>query len=79
MILLSATGTLRLILILLILWMLLRMVVRARQGEAAGRKDTRWARDEQRPRGEVRIERAGEERRERGRGPVEDVDFEEIR
>lgn len=79
MILLSATGTLRLILILLILWLVLRMFVRARQGGPANPGGFNWTRQEQRPKGDVRIEKAGEERRERGRGPVEDADFEEIR
>ena len=79
MILLSFTGTLRLVLILLILWVLLRMFIRAQQGGPASGGSTNWARREDRPKGDVRIEQAGDERRTRDRGPVEDADFEEIR
>ena len=79
MILLSFTGTLRLVLILLILWILLRMFIRAQEGSPTKGRGSNWARPDQRPKGDVRIEKAGDERASRDRGPVEDADFEEIR
>ena len=78
MLLLSATGTLRLILILLIVWLLLRAWMRSRtpaQGKPPG---THWSAPDARPKGEVRIERTETTRRAQ-QGPVEDADFEEIK
>ena len=79
MILLSAAGTFRLILILLIVFLVLRMIARSRQGPPGKRTGGfNWTRPEQRPKGDVRIERSGDEKRS-GSGPVEDADFEEVR
>lgn len=77
MFLLSGTGTLRLILILLILWLLMRAWVKSR---TAGGKPpgTHWTTPEHRPKGEVRIERPETVKRAQ-QGPVEDADFEEIK
>lgn len=77
MVLLSFTGTLRLILILLIIWLVLRMIMRARGGgqPPAG---THWAPNDGRAKGEVRIERPAD-RPPRPQGPVEDADFEEVK
>ncbi|MCC6841120.1 MAG: hypothetical protein IT230_13265 [Flavobacteriales bacterium] len=78
MYLLSANGTLRTILILLIIWQLLRLWMKVQQGKRPG-SGTRWTADPQRPKGEVRIERVeGTERRPPPRD-VEDADFEVIK
>lgn len=79
MLLLSANGTLRTILILLIVWLLLRAWVRSRQPAQGGRpKGTHWASPDDRSKGDVRIERTEDTRKARP-GPVEDADFEEIK
>lgn len=77
MLLLSANGTLRTILVLLIIWLVLRMVMRLqreRQRPGAHRAE----RDGRSP-GEVRIERPEGNTRSQGGGNVIDVDHEEIR
>jgi len=73
MILLSATGTLDTILILIIVWQILRLFVRAQEhgGTISGSSDNR-------SQGEVRIERANDERRSGRDAHVQDADFEEI-
>ena len=75
MILLSFSGTFRLILILLIVLLILRILSRSGKGNSGG---TNWGKPDDRSKGEVRIERAGDEQR-RGQGPVEDADFEEVK
>lgn len=77
MILLSAAGTFRLILILLIVFLVLRMIARARQAPGTSQRGFTFTRPDVRGKGEVRIERPGDERR--GGGPVEDADFEEVK
>jgi hypothetical protein len=78
MLLLSATGTLRLILVLLIVWLLLRAWMRSRQPQQGKPPGTHWGAPDQRSKGEVRIERT-EPMRKAQQGPVEDADFEEIK
>lgn len=77
--LLAANGTLRTILVLLIIWLLLRMWTRSRM--PAGRSPHRnaWAPPEQRPKGDVRIERIEESEPQRPPANAEDADFEEIK
>jgi ABC-type transport system involved in cytochrome bd biosynthesis fused ATPase/permease subunit len=79
MVLLSAWGSLRVILVLLIVWQVLRIFSRVqqqRQAERAGHP----APPDGRSKGEVRIERVDPASRSGQRtGPVEDADFEEIR
>lgn len=78
MLLLSATGTLRLILVLTIVWLLLRAYVRSREPSASKPSGTHWSAPDARVKGEVRIERTDAPPRARP-GPVEDADFEEIK
>ncbi len=74
MILLSATGTLDTILILIIVWQILRLFVRAQEHNGAiGHRSS-----DNRSQGEVRIERANDERRTDRNANVQDADFEEI-
>jgi hypothetical protein len=77
MILLSGSGTLRTILVLLIVWMLLRAYLRSQQRANAPR-GTHFSQADHRAKGEVRIERPEPGRRTH-QGPVEDADFEEIK
>lgn len=78
MILLSGNGTLRTILVLLLVWQLLRLWARAKQRPQAPR-GTHWARPEARTKGDVRIERATDTPgTPAASGPVEDADYEEI-
>jgi hypothetical protein len=78
MLLLSATGTLRVILVLLIVWLLLRAYVRSK-GPAPGKPPgTHWGTPDNRAKGEVRIEKT-EAARKPSPGPIEDADFEEIK
>lgn len=77
MVLLSGNGTLRTILVLLIVWLLLRAWTRSRQVRTRP-PGTHWgAADGRRP-GEVRIERP-EQGRPGHQGPVQDAEFEEIK
>jgi hypothetical protein len=79
LILLSANGTLRTILLLLVIWLVLRMIMRSRQPANGRPPGGQWTQDPPRPKGDVRIERPGE-RRTMGRdGSVEDADYEEIK
>lgn len=78
MLLLSATGTLRLILVLTILWLLLRAFMKSREPSASKPPGTHWSEPDVRAKGEVRIERTDATPRARP-GPVEDADFEEIK
>jgi hypothetical protein len=78
MYLLSANGTLRTILILLIVWQLLRLWMRVQ----ATRRDMGQAQGPTgppRPKGEVRIERVEENRYRPGPPAVEDADYEVIK
>jgi hypothetical protein len=80
MILLSANGTLRTILILVLIWQVLRMVRRSTGSNSAGRSgQRRTGTSDQRPSGDVRIERANDLRPGQRPGAVEDADFEEIK
>ena len=80
MYLLSANGTLRTILILLIVWQVLRLWMKVRENNRSGTPGaTHWTNEQPRPKGEVRIEKLEEVRH----GPipldVEDADFEVIK
>jgi hypothetical protein len=78
MYLLSANGTLRTILILLIVWQLLRLWMRVQ----AARRDTHRKQGPAgppRPKGDVRIERVEESRYRPGPPTVEDADYEVIK
>ena len=80
MYLLSANGTLRTILILLIIWQLLRLWMKVRQKSMNNRPGTtHWTTDQQRPKGEVRIEKLEEIKHSVPPANVEDADFEEIK
>ncbi len=81
----SVTGTLRIIAVLLLIWVVLRLL-RNRFGGASARRPANWASPEQRPKGEVRIEKAppGTVRNEdpskgQPKGSVSDADFEEVK
>ncbi len=78
MLLLSATGTLHIILILLIVWLLLRAYVRSRDRAPGKPPGTHWGAPDNRTKGEVRIEKT-EAPRKSQQGPIEDADFEEIK
>jgi hypothetical protein len=78
MLLLSANGTLRTILVLVIVWLILRAWMRSRQPIGGKPPGTHWSTPDHRPKGEVRIERTEGTQRAR-QGPVEDADFEEIK
>jgi hypothetical protein len=74
----SFTGTLRIILILLVIWWVLRFILRMQQPKKGGAHRTD---DTQRPKGEVRIENVPEHDSNatpKG-GSVTDADFEEIK
>jgi len=80
MVLLSANGMLRTILILLIVWLLLRRLGGAQQGTSVRPpRGPNWSPPDQRPPGEVRIERLDGPKKPRTDGDVEDADFEEIK
>lgn len=80
MYLLSANGTLRTILILLIIWQVLRLWMKVRAKNAINRPGaTQWATDQPRPKGEVRIEKLEEIKHSPPPSDVEDADFEEIK
>jgi hypothetical protein len=78
MYLLSANGTLRTILILLILWQLLRLWMRMQQKDQGGRRAGHTT-GQQRPKGDVRIEQLKEIRHGAPPADAEDADFEEIK
>lgn len=78
LILLSAMGTLRLILILLVIYLVLRMIMRS-QGPSDRPPGSHWTNEPPRPKGDVRIERPNDQRSGRGQGHVEDADYEEIK
>lgn len=70
----SLSGTIRTILILLVIWLVIRLITRGRAGGRTGRDAS------ERPKGHVRIERRdGAGGRTDAQGPVEDADFEEVR
>lgn len=76
----SVTGTLRIIALLLLIWVLLRLL-RQRFGGGREQRDARWAPPEDRSKGEVRIERITRDRKDRNGDdpPVSDADFEEVK
>ena len=78
MYLLSANGTLRTILILLIIWQLLRLWMKVQQNKRPGGA-ARWSSEPRRPKGDVRIERLEDVERHPPPLEVEDADFEEIK
>ena len=78
--LLSATGTLRIILILVVVWLALRLVLRMQQARQGRPPGTHWAVRDERSRGDVRVERADDRRgAQHSGGRIEDADYEEIR
>lgn len=80
MYLLSANGTLRTILILLIIWQVLRMWMKVREKRKGGAPGaTQWTNEQHRPKGEVRIEKLEEIRHSPPPADVEDADFEVIK
>jgi len=82
----SVTSTLRIIAVLLLIWVVLRLL-RNRFGGGNAGKPANWAAPEQRPKGEVRIEKAppgairNEDASKGGppKGTVSDADFEELK
>lgn len=79
MYLLSANGTIRTILILLVLWQVLRLWQRLRGGQEGRQDRLRWTMGPQRPKGDVRIERVDEPRNHRPEMEAEDAEFEVIK
>ncbi|HEY0976301.1 MAG TPA: hypothetical protein VGE21_02430 [Flavobacteriales bacterium] len=77
--LLAANGTLRTILVLLIIWLLLRMWARSQRPSGPASPRSGWAPPQQRPKGEVRIERIEDTAPHRPPAHAEDADFEEIK
>lgn len=76
----SVTGTLRIIAVLILLWTILRFI-RRRSAPPGPPKGTNWAAPEQRPKGDVRIERIKEPDKSTGpdRGGITDADYEEVK
>lgn len=76
----SVTGTLRIIALLILVWAVLRMI-RNRRVRQRPPAQGRWAAEEQRSPGSVRIERAdGNARNAAPQAPsVTDADFEEMK
>lgn len=77
----SFTGPIRTILILVVIWLVLRMVLRSRmQGPGTGGPRGFQTQQQQRPKGEVRIERVDPGARSASQPPgtVQDADFEEV-
>lgn len=79
MVLLSASGTLETILILVIIWQLLRIWARIQAGAKANAQGTHWTSPDNRSNGDVRIERTDDPRNARQQGRVEDAEFEELK
>ncbi|HQW06086.1 MAG: hypothetical protein IPH05_08095 [Flavobacteriales bacterium] len=71
----SFSGTLRTIGILVLIWLVLRWVLRVQQA----RKPTTTRTNDQRPPGDVRIENVPPTSSGEPRGNVTDADFEEIK
>ncbi len=76
----SLTGTLRIIAVLILIWAVLRLI-RNRSVAQGPPKGTKWAAPEQRPKGDVRIERIKEPDKGSSAGPssITDADFEEVK
>jgi len=76
----SVTGTLRIIAVLIMVWAVLRLIMN-RSNAAKARKSTNWTATEQRPKGEVRIERVKDAEKGGGRDPgsITDAEFEEVK
>lgn len=79
MILLSANGTLRTILILLIVWQALRIWMRAKADRPQRGGHMHWTNDRPRAKGELRIERLDEVQHGKPPPNAEDADFEVIK
>lgn len=77
----SFTGTLRTVLVLLIVWLAIRLVARWLQpSDKNSRRRMGWSRPDGRKPGDVRIEEPSKKGGSQGGdGPVEDADFEEVR
>lgn len=75
----SFNGTLRTILVLVIVWWVLRMIIRYQNARKA--PPVHRTNEPQRPAGEVRIERPGDNERPSSSagGTIVDADFEEIK
>ncbi len=76
----SLTGTLRIIAVLILIWGVLRMI-RNRSAAPRPPKGTNWAAPEQRPKGDVRIERINgpDKATSHDPGGITDADFEEVK
>jgi hypothetical protein len=76
----SFNGTLRMIVILLIIWWVLRSLLKLGQRSGAP-KWMSWTNDTSRPKGDIRIERLKDEKRNGGssKGNITDADFEEVK
>ncbi len=76
----SFNGTLRTIVILLIIWWVLRSLLKMGQRSGAP-KWRNFTNGPARPKGDVRIERLNDEKRDGGRpqGNITDADFEEVK
>ncbi|MBL0045093.1 MAG: hypothetical protein IPP33_12085 [Flavobacteriales bacterium] len=68
----------RTVLVLLVVWLLLRAFMKSKQPSSGVPRGTHFSQPDNRPKGEVRIERPEPGRRAQ-QGPVEDADFEEIK
>ena len=79
MYLLSVNGTLRIILVLLIVWQVLRLWMRVKGRQPGGPGGVRWTTGPQRPKGDVRIERVDEPRNSRPGMVAEDAEFEVVK
>lgn len=79
MILLSANGTLRTILILLIVWQVLRIWMRVKANRQQRGGPMHWTHDRPRAKGELRIERIEEVQHGKPPPNAEDADFEVIK
>lgn len=78
----SFTGFLRTLLTILVVWWVVRFLIRlylAQRAVDQMRKHTQQGPPDGREKGEVRIERADDPRSTGNRGRVEDADYEEIK
>lgn len=78
----SFTGFLRTLLTILVVWWVVRFLIRLYMAQRAAdhlRKHSQQGPPDHRAKGEVRIERADDPRSTGNRGRVEDADYEEIK
>jgi hypothetical protein len=78
----SFAGTIRTILILLIIWWVLRLLMRAGKKRGGRPPGTQWTDDPNRPKGEIRIENLKDDKRDKDQKPggnITDADFEELK